>query len=105
MRLQNLSILDNLEGEELVSRTIKYPIILMITAMPISILRLIQALNGSLNLFIFEVISLLLFSLQGMANSVAYGWNESIRGFLLEKCLKKKFRHDSKYIKMKSLSI
>ena len=96
---KNNSFLGSLEGKRLVLRTLRYPIILVVSSTPFSILRLLQAFTDW-DLFWLEAFALGLFGLQGLANAVAYGWNESVRIYLCQRYLRgsKRLFHDSELI-------
>ena len=67
-----------------ISKSIQFPILLLITTLPISVLRLIETFNDSSDLFILEAISLLLWGLQGLSNAIIYGLNESVRQYICD---------------------
>lgn len=82
------SFLNSDDEKKMISKTIRYPIILLISSVPISLLRIFQTFT-SWNIFWFEAISMALFDLQGLANALAYGWNESVRIYLRQLLLGK----------------
>jgi hypothetical protein len=91
------------EMKNLLLKTIKYPIILLITMVPISTMRLIQVVYPQFNYFALEIIAWLLFDLQGIMNAIAYGWTDTVQDYILWIICKRREKNRSSYIILRSL--
>lgn len=102
--IQKKSVGSNLELRSLILKTVKFPIILIITQLPFSILRLIQVIDPNFNIYTLELIATLLLDLQGLLNAIAYGWNDNVRNYIYKSLRKTDEESENSYLSLRKVS-
>ena len=75
--------------KKIINRVVAYPVIMIITFLPITIVRLFSLFDNNVNFFLmcFAYFS---YGIYGFANSIAYGYNDTVLDSIKESVLKRK---------------
>ncbi|OMJ68216.1 hypothetical protein SteCoe_34399 [Stentor coeruleus] len=101
--IQKKSFGMEMQLDNLVAKTMKFPLILIFTQLPLSVLRLIQFAFDGFSIFELELIAMILLDLQGLLNAIAYGWNGNVKSFIYRSLQKNDIKNDS-YLSLRKVS-